>query len=123
MICITAGTIFFKNSKKKLQKKSRSIGVFIVCIWMKTRRFSWNVSERPSQTANRNSGRMRLHNQLRFLWRSELISIIRKYKLGGVTAKNKLELVRTMERHLTKDALRSELLESLIERDYSQYQE
>lgn len=73
--------------------------------------------------AQPNSKRMRLHNQLRLLWRSELIPIIRKYKLGGVTAKNKLELVRTMEHHLTKDALRSELLESLIERDYSQYQE
>ena len=73
--------------------------------------------------AQPNNKRMRLHNQLRLLWRSELIPIIRKYKLGGVTAKNKLELVRTMEHNLTKEVLRSELLESLIERDYSQYQE
>lgn len=73
--------------------------------------------------AQPNNKRMRLHNQLRLLWRSELIPIIKKHKLGGVTKKNKLELVRTMEHNLTKDVLRSELLESLIERDYSQYQE
>lgn len=72
--------------------------------------------------AQPNSKRMRLHNQLRLLWRSELIPIIRKYRLGGVTSKNKLELVRTMEHHLTKDVLRQELLETLIERDYTQYQ-
>lgn len=71
--------------------------------------------------AQPNNKRMRLHNQLRLLWRSELIPIIRKYKLGGVTAKNKLELVRTMEHNLTKDVLRQELLETLIERDYTQY--
>lgn len=68
-----------------------------------------------------NTKRMRLHNQLRLLWRSELIPIIRKYKLGGVTAKNKLELVRTMEHRLTKEIQKKELTEALIERDYSQY--
>lgn len=73
--------------------------------------------------AQPNSKRMRLHNQLRILWRSELIPIIRKYHLGGVTKKNKLELVRTMEHNLTKDVLRQELLETLIERDYTQYED
>ena len=71
--------------------------------------------------AQPNSKRMRLHNQLRLLWRSELIPIVRKYKLGGVTAKNKLELVRTLEHNLSKDIQRQELLEALIERDYTQY--
>lgn len=71
--------------------------------------------------AQPNNKRMRLHNQLRLLWRSELIPIIRKHKLGGVTAKNKLELVRTMEHNLSKNVLRQELLETLIERDYTQY--
>lgn len=71
--------------------------------------------------AQPNNKRMRLHNQLRLLWRSELIPIIRKHKLGGVTAKNKLELVRTLEHNLTKDIQRQELLETLIERDYTQY--
>lgn len=70
-----------------------------------------------------NSKRMRLHNQLRLLWRSELIPIIRKYKLGGVSDKNKLTLVRTMEQQLSKDILRHELLEALIERDYTRYHE
>ena len=55
------------------------------------------------------------------LWR--LIPIIRKYKLGGVTAKNKLELVRTLEHNLTKEEQRAELVEALLERDYSVYQE
>ena len=73
--------------------------------------------------AQPNAKRMRLHNQLRLLWRSELIPIIRKYKLGGVTDKNKLELVRTMEHNLSKDVQRAELLEALLERDYTKYQE
>lgn len=73
--------------------------------------------------AQSNQKRMRLHNQLRILWRSELIPIIRKYNLGGVTKKNKLELVRTMEHNLSKDIQKRELLEALIERDYTQYQD
>lgn len=72
--------------------------------------------------AQPNKKRMRLHNQLRLLWRSELIPIIRKHKLGGVSAKNKLELVRTMEHNLTKEVLRQELTDALIERDYTQYE-
>ena len=73
--------------------------------------------------AKPNSKRMRLHNQLRLLWRSELIPIVKKYKLGGVTKKNKLELVRTLEHNLSKEIQQQELLEALIERDYTQYQE
>ena len=73
--------------------------------------------------AKPNSKRMRLHNQLRLLWRSELIPIIKKYKLGGVTKKNKLELVRTLEHNLSKEIQQQELLEAMIERDYTQYQE
>lgn len=72
--------------------------------------------------AQPNQKRMRLHNQLRLLWRSELIPLIRKYKLGGVSAKNKLELVRTLEHNLEKELLHQELLETLIERDYTQYE-
>ena len=73
--------------------------------------------------AKPNSKRMRLHNQLRLLWRRELIPIIKKYKLGGVTKKNKLELVRTLEHNLSKEIQQQELLEAMIERDYTQYQE
>ncbi len=73
--------------------------------------------------AEPNKKRMRLHNQLRLLWRSELIPLIKKYHLGGVTAYNKLELVRKLEHHLPKDQLQQELLDALIERDYTQYQE
>ena len=64
--------------------------------------------------AQPNQKRMRLHNQLRILWRSELIPIIKKYNLGGVTKKNKLELVRTLEHNLSKEVQRRELLETLI---------
>lgn len=71
--------------------------------------------------AQPNTKRMRFHNQLRLLWRSELIPLIRKYQLGGVTRKNKLELVRTLEHNLEKEVLRRELLDTLIERDYSIY--
>jgi len=71
--------------------------------------------------AQPNAKRMRLHNQLRLLWRSELIPIIKKHKLGGISAKNKLELVRTMEHQLSKETLKSELTNSLIERDYTLY--
>ena len=78
-----------------------------------------NIGE--TNGAKANNKRMRLHNQLRLLWRSELIPIIKKHNLGGVTKKNKLELVRTLEHNLSKDLQRQELLEALIERDYSQY--
>lgn len=70
-----------------------------------------------------NSKRMRLHNQLRLLWRSELIPIIRKHKLGAVSTKNKLELVRTMEHSLTKEVQKAELTDALLERDYTIYEE
>lgn len=72
--------------------------------------------------AQPNSKRMRLHNQLRLLWRSELIPIIRKYHLGGVSAKSKLELVRTMEHNLSKELLKTELTDALLERDYTIYE-
>lgn len=73
--------------------------------------------------AQPNNKRMRLHNQLRILWRSELIPVIKKYKLGGVTKKNKLELVRTLEHNLSKEIQKKELLEALIERDYTQFED
>lgn len=72
--------------------------------------------------AQENRKRMRLHNQLRLLWRSELIPIIKKHKLGGVTAKNKLELVRAIEHHLSKETQKRELTNALIERDYTIYE-
>lgn len=72
--------------------------------------------------AQPNTKRMRLHNQLRLLWRSELIPIIKKHQLGGVSAKNKLELVRTMEHQLSKETLKFELTNTLIERDYTLYE-
>ncbi len=72
--------------------------------------------------AQPNTKRMRLHNQLRLLWRSELIPIIKKHQLGGVSTKNKLELVRIMEHQLSKETLKFELTNTLIERDYTLYE-
>ena len=91
----------------------------IYCIYMDD---SQTLQLECIRKAQPNKKRMRLHNQLRLLWRSELIPIIRKHKLGGVSAKNKLELVRTMEHNLTKEVLRQELIDALIERDYTQYE-
>lgn len=71
--------------------------------------------------AQPNKKQMRLHNQLRLLWRSELIPIIKKHGLGAVSDKNKLELVRKMEHNLSVEVQRRELLDALIERDYTQY--
>lgn len=73
--------------------------------------------------AQENKKRMRLHNQLRLLWRSELIPIIKKYRLGAVSTKKKLELVRTMEHNLSKEIQKSELTNALLERDYTIYRE
>ena len=108
---------------QKLKEKDRSAvaehwGIY--CVYLDDEE---TIQLECIRRAQPNQKRMRLHNQLRLLWRSELIPIIRKHKLGGVTAKNKLELVRTLEHNLSKEVQRKELLETLIERDYTQYQE
>lgn len=93
-------------------------GIYLICLSENEK-----LELKSVRKAKPNSKRMRLHNQLRLLWRSELIPIIRKYKLGGVTKKNKLELVRTMEHQLSKEIQKKELLEALLERDYTLYSE
>ena len=65
--------------------------------------------------------RYRLHNQLRLLWRHELIPFVKKYKLGGVSKRSKVKLVKLLEDNLTKDILKEELCNILINRDYSIY--
>lgn len=67
--------------------------------------------------------RYRLHNQLRLLWRHELIPFVKKYKLGGVSKRSKVKLVKLLEDNLTKDILKKELCNILINRDYSIYEE
>lgn len=108
---------------KKLQKKALELlpehwGIYLIYVDDQEQLQMEHL--RPAQFHKKP---MRLHNQLRLLWRSELIPIVKKYSLGGVTKKNKLELVRTLEHHLTKEQLKAELTEALLQRDYTIYQE
>lgn len=59
-----------------------------------------------------------LRRQLGFLWRNELINIVRKYKLGGVSDKNKIKLAAVLYKNIDKNTLKKELLNQLFEREY-----
>jgi hypothetical protein len=61
----------------------------------------------------------KLKNQMNLLWRSELISIVKKYKLGGVTKRNKIELKNLIIDKLGQEQARCLTYDALIERDYS----
>lgn len=63
----------------------------------------------------------KLKNQMNLLWRMELIRIVREYKLGGVTKKNKIELKNLIIDKLGQDTARKLTCDALIERDYSIY--
>lgn len=78
-------------------------------------KYTLNIVRYPTETKKR----YRLHNQLRLLWRCELIPFVKKFKLGGVSKKNKLKLVKTLESALSKEVLKAELCDILINRDYS----
>lgn len=59
-----------------------------------------------------------LKRQLGFLWRNELISIVKKYKLGGVSDKNKVKLANLLYKNLDKDILKTEMINEIFEREY-----
>lgn len=59
-----------------------------------------------------------LRNQLTFLWREELIKIIRAYKLGAVSGKNKSKLSTAIYSKLDEQTVRKELVYALMEREY-----
>lgn len=63
--------------------------------------------------------REHLRSQLHLLWRAELIDIIRKYRLGGVSGKNKQVLREMIYKGLSHEVVRRELCDTLIEREYS----
>lgn len=63
----------------------------------------------------------RIKNQLKILWRSELIHLVKGNKLGGVTAYNKKELSDKLFKNLEKDKLKQMICYELLERDYSIY--
>lgn len=69
-----------------------------------------NPKERPTT---------KLKNQMNLLWRMELIKIVKDYKLGGVTRRNKRQLRDLIIEKLGKEEARRLTFETLIERDYS----
>lgn len=64
----------------------------------------------------------KLKNQMNLLWRSELIRIVKTYKLGGVTKRNKKMLRDLIIEKLGKEEAKRLTCDALIERDYSIYQ-
>lgn len=67
--------------------------------------------------------RIRLKTQMKLLWRNELTQIVRKYRMGGVTKRNKRQLVELIMEKLPKEQVRQELCGQLLERDYTIYDE
>lgn len=65
----------------------------------------------------------RLKNQLKILWRNELIHLVKSNNLGGVSAYNKKELSEKLFKNIEKDKLKQLLCAELLERDYSIYEE
>ena len=65
----------------------------------------------------------RLKNQLRILWRNELIHLIKSNNLGGVTAYNKKELGDRLFKNIDRVKLKQLICSELLERDYSIYEE
>ena len=65
----------------------------------------------------------RIKNQLKILWRNELIHLLKENKLGGVTAYNKRELGDKLYKNIEKSRLREMICNELLERDYSIYEE
>ena len=72
-----------------------------------------NPKERPTT---------KLKNQMNLLWRSELIKIVKTYKLGGVTKRNKRQLRDLIIEKMGKEEAKRMTYDALIERDYSIYQ-
>lgn len=61
----------------------------------------------------------KLKNQMNLLWRTELIKIVKSYKLGGVTRRNKIELKNLIIDKLGQENAKQLTCDALIERDYS----
>ena len=65
----------------------------------------------------------RIKNQLKILWRSELIHLVKSNNLGGVSAYNKKELGDKLFKNIERDRLKCLICSELLERDYSIYEE
>ena len=69
------------------------------------------------------SPKVRLQNQLKFLWRAELIDIMKRHKIRGYSSRNKSKIRRLLLDTMDKQELKQELFEMMMERDYSLYEE
>lgn len=65
----------------------------------------------------------RIKNQLKILWRNELIHLVKDNRLGGVTAYNKRQLSEKLYKNIERDKLKQLICNELLERDYSIYSE
>ncbi len=65
----------------------------------------------------------RIKNQLKILWRNELIHLVKSNNLGGVSAYNKKELGDKLFKNIERDKLKCLICSELFERDYSIYKE
>lgn len=63
----------------------------------------------------------RIKNQLKILWRNELIHLVKSNNLGGVSAYNKKELGDKLFKNIDRDRLKQLICSELLERDYSIY--
>ena len=65
----------------------------------------------------------RIKNQLKILWRNELIHIVKSNNLGGVCTYNKKKLGDKLFKNIERDRLKFLICAELLERDYSIYKE
>ena len=65
----------------------------------------------------------RIKNQLKILWRSELIHLVKSNNLGGVSAYNKKELGDKLFKNIERNRLKYLICSELFERDYSIYED
>ena len=59
-----------------------------------------------------------LKRQMEFLWRDELVKIIRDNKLGGVSGKNKQKLCKMIDEGIPGDEIKGLLCDAMLEREY-----
>lgn len=68
------------------------------------------------------SPKVRVGNQLHFLWRSELIAIMKRHKIRGYSSRSKSKIRKLLMDTMEKEVLKLEMYEALMERDYSIYE-
>lgn len=69
------------------------------------------------------SPKVKLVNQLSFLWRNELAELLAMNHLPKCTGKNKKEISKLLIEKVDNDLLREQLTECLFERDYNIFEE